>query len=242
MPKQARDARAAYLAAYKRLSELAKKNNIDQSQVDNARLTNSYLRFESTLSMTNTSFDFPILVSQQNPGQQLSNTEVRLNLQDAFMISEIGYFLNFTLNAAGNAPNAWADKLLTYPTSELGLANLFNLNVLWNAKMTLSVDNIVYQPAWDTLRNLYIPQTMYPTAVGAPNNLFFNQFDEVDGSSDGFYPCEPNIFLWGNANNVLNVELPHSIGAATWTGEAPKLVILVRGILAQNVTNINLKR
>lgn len=208
-------------------------------------MSQSYLRFEVTLQRNVTEYQFPIVITQQaQNGVAQSVTEQRLQLQDSFFVSHLGYFFQVAKTKDGN--EGYVNQLYTYPTSKnqnLGQSYYGNVgSLLWNASMSLTVQNRVQCPAWDTFRHYYVPQTQSPY-YSAPVAASIDQ-DEQDGSQYGFYPVEPNWTLVGSKNNNLTVTLPFSPGTAiepTGSGAFTgiyRLVVIVRGILAQNSTSV----
>src|SRR3979490_1782330 len=67
--------------------------NRDDPQFDvrKYKLTQSYLRLEQLLVVGVTQYQFRVLVNEATP--QGFNTERRLNLQDTFIPSEVGFFI-----------------------------------------------------------------------------------------------------------------------------------------------------
>jgi hypothetical protein len=55
-------------------------------------------------------------------------------------------------------------------------------------------------------------------------------------AEDGFYPAEPNIVLVGSKKNILQLVMPNALATVTANS---RVVCIVRGILAQNVTPVN---
>jgi hypothetical protein len=78
---------------------------------------------------------------------------------------------------------------------------------------------------------LYVPQTQQGAASTATT------IDQNDATEFGYYPVEPNIVLVGSKNNVISLELPGAISTLQAT-TAPRIVVIMRGILAQNVTPV----
>ena len=123
--------------------------------------------------------------------------------------------------------------LYTYPnasafTTSGAAAALYNL---YNGKLSVVVNNRQIVPAWDLYRHLYVPQTQQGAAATATT------IDENDATEFGYYPVEPNIVLVGSKNNVISLELPGAISTLE-AGTAPRIVVIMRGILAQNVTPV----
>ena len=97
--------------------------------------------------------------------------------------------------------------------------------------MSVVINNRQILPSWDILRHLYVPQTQQD--VLAPTT----KQDQNDATEFGYYPVEPNLVLVGSKNNVINLELPGAISVLE-AGTAPRIVVIMRGILAQNVTPV----
>ena len=192
-----------------------------------AVLSQSYIRSEVAMSTSTTSYQIPILVNSTGANTNYATNQL-LQLQDAFVVSSIGIFA-----AIPASSSTTAFKLYTYPNttafSTSGAATaLYNL---YNGKMSVVVNNRQIVPAWDIYRHLYVPQTQQGAASTATTQ------DENDATEFGYYPVEPNIVLVGSKNNVISLELPGAISTLE-AGTAPRIVVIMRGILAQNVTPV----
>jgi hypothetical protein len=193
--------------------------------VGQAVLSQSYLRSEVAMSTSTTSYQIPILVNSATTNFPTNNL---LNLQDGFVVSSIGIF-----TAIPAASTTTAFPLYTYPNSTAystsgASAALYNL---YGGKLSIVVNNRQIVPSYDIYRNLYVPQTQQGAASTA------STIDQNDASEFGFYPIEPNIVLVGSKNNVVSLELPGAISTLQ-AGVAPRIVVILRGILAQNVTPV----
>ena len=195
--------------------------------VGQAVLSQSYLRSEVAMSTSTTSYQIPILVNSVGAGTNFATNNL-LNLQDGFVVSSIGVFV-----AIPAASTTTAFPLYTYPNatafSTSGAATaLYNL---YGGKLSVVVNNRQIVPSWDLYRHLYVPQTQQGAASTA------STIDENDATEFGYYPVEPNIVLVGSKNNVISLELPGAISTLQ-AGVAPRIVVIMRGILAQNVTPV----
>ena len=195
--------------------------------VGQAVLSQSYLRSEVAMSTSITSYTIPIQVNSLGATTNFPTNNL-LNLQDAFVVSSIGVFV-----AIPAASTTTAFPLYTYPNataiSTVGAAAaLYNL---YNGKMSITVNNRQIVPAWDLYRHLYVPQTQQGAASTA------STIDQNDATEFGFYPCEPNLVFVGSKNNVVTLDLPAAIGTLQ-ASTAPRIVVIFRGILAQNVTPV----
>ena len=192
-----------------------------------AVLSQSYIRSEVAMSTSTTSYQIPILVNSVGASSNFATNNL-LNLQDAFVVSSIGVFVSIPA-----ASTTTAFPLYTYPnasafTTSGAAAALYNL---YNGKLTVVVNNRQIVPAWDLYRHLYVPQTQQGAAATATT------IDENDATEFGYYPVEPNIVLVGSKNNVISLELPGAISVLQ-ASVAPRIVVIMRGILAQNVTPV----
>ena len=192
-----------------------------------AVLSQSYIRSEVAMSTSTTSYQIPILVNSTGANTNFATNNL-LQLQDAFVVSSIGIFVSIPASSSTTA-----FRLYTYPNttafSTAGAATaLYNL---YNGKLSVVVNNRQIVPAWDLYRHLYVPQTQQGAASTATTQ------DENDATEFGYYPVEPNIVLVGSKNNVISLELPGAISTLE-AGTAPRIVVIMRGILAQNVTPV----
>ncbi len=192
-----------------------------------AVLSQSYIRSEVAMSTSTTSYQVPILVNSTGSNTNFATNNL-LNLQDAFVVSSIGVFV-----AIPAASTTTAFSLYTYPnasafTTSGASAALYNL---YNGKLSVVVNNRQIVPSWDLYRHLYVPQTQQGAAATATT------IDQNDATEFGYYPVEPNIVLVGSKNNVISLELPGAISTLQ-ASVAPRIVVIMRGILAQNVTPV----
>lgn len=185
-----------------------------------ARLTQSYIRAEVLAATNKTVYNFPILVNQ--PDESNFSTQEKLNLQDAFVASEFGLFV-----AAPASATATAFGLTTYDDETiLGAAPAAAINSMYNGKLVVTLNNNVIVPNWDALRCKFVPRQQ-GTAVQEVNNLNF--------SENGFYPVEPNLVISGAGNYQIQLVLPSALSAVAAN---QRIVLIIRGILAQNVTAV----
>jgi hypothetical protein len=197
--------------------------------VNQAVLSQSYIRSEIAMSTSTTSYHVPVLVNDTQNGNTFA-TENRLNLQDAAVISSVGVYVAIPASASTTAfplysyPNA-----VVFSTSGAATA-LYNL---YNGYMQMNINNRVIVPSWGLYKHLAVPQTQQGSQAGATNG----GIDQFDGTSQGYYPMEPNVVLVGSKNNQISLNLPSAIGTLQ-AGVAPRIVVIFQVILAQNVTPV----
>jgi len=197
--------------------------------VNQAVLSQSYIRSEIAMSTTTTSYHVPVLINDTQNGNAFA-TENRLNLQDAAVISSVGIYVSIPTNASTTAfplfsyPNA-----VTFSTAGAATA-LYNL---YNGFMSVSVNNRTIVPSWGIYKHLVVPQFQQGTSTSVTNG----GIDQMDGTDQGYYPMEPNVVLVGSKNNQISLNLPSAIGTLQ-SGVAPRIVVIFQVILAQNVTPV----
>ena len=196
--------------------------------VNQAVLSQSYLRSEIAMSTSTTNYHVPVLVNDTQNGAAFA-TENRLALQDAAIVSGIGIFVS-----APAASTTTAFPYYTYPNAQVfstvgAAAALYNL---YNGQMNITINNRQIMPSWSIYQHLYVPQTQQATSTGTNTAI-----DQNDASEFGYVPVEPNIVLVGSKNNQIQLQLPAAIGTLQ-ASTAPRIIVIFKIILAQNVTPV----
>jgi hypothetical protein len=194
--------------------------------VDQAVLTQSFLRSEVAMSTSIANYHIPVLVNDTQNGAVRIN-ERRLNLQDVFITTEIGVYMG-----VGTSTNT-AAKLYTYPNPQVYTTTTAgDLWSLYNGYLNLAINNQQILPSWDVLRHYYVPQTQQ--GVGVTAQTIF-PIDQADLSEQPYYPVEPNIVMNGAAN--INFQLTANGAPATILANS-FICVIQHGILCQNVTTV----
>lgn len=194
--------------------------------VDQAVLTQSYLRSETALSTSIANYHIPVLVNDTQNGAVRVN-EKRLNLQDIFVASEIAVLIGVGASSTTTA------KLYTYPNPQIfTTTTAADLYSVVNGSLNLTINNQQVLPAWDVYRHYFVPQTQ--GGVGVTSQTIF-PIDQDDASVNGFYPVEPGIVMNGAAN--INFQLTANGAPATILANS-FICVIQRGILLQNVTTV----
>lgn len=245
---QNRDLRENYLVAVDTL----KKNNPGQ-EIDLDQLTQGYISSECTLTVNNSTLQWPIVDTQQISGAPITPTMRLLPQQDSFVVGTMGYWLMmyaFTTSQANpdfTTLNNWSP--ITYPS------RFANNNVeewapgcmlFWMGYISIEVNKKVLIPYWDCLRHYKAPIAQSP-AIVEPNTMNGGTGNNsIDGGTDGYYPVEPIIVIGGGRDNVVKLNLPSNIPANILpftspgynTNKVGKAVLRFRGIWAQNSTSV----
>lgn len=192
--------------------------------VNEFKLTQSDLRLEQPIQANNNLYTFPVMVNILSQNGGIYNTEIRLNNQDTFLPQYVGIFL---ANPDSSVDTKF--KLFTYVNEVAFPANPAQMNRLYNGQLKIMANNRQLVNGWMIDRHRMVPQTQQTAAFGAgsPGS------DQRDGSIDGFYPMQPYVLISGTSNMQVNISLPV---APTAVDEFSRLVVIFRGLLAQNST------
>jgi len=213
----------------KRMAFINAQNAIKRSGQSTAKavLSQSYLRLEVPLTTTSTQFTFDVLVNENL--NQNSVTQQKLNLQDAFYVSEVGMYVGIATTSATTETNV---QLYTYPNPNVFTTTNASTSLysLYNGFLQLTINQRTIVPSWDMQRHLFIPQTQKTGAATPP-------LDQMEAIHQGMYPAEPAWVLSGAKKNVLQAVLPGNLTAVQATVQT-RLILILRGVLAQNVTSV----
>lgn len=204
----------------------------------NVRLTQSTLILSKPISANTTVYNFDVLESQT---QTLQGDEIRLNLNDEFIIAELGFYLQASvLDSMGRDTGAKA--LLSYAPFEQNSTQASLINNFWNGAFQIAVNNIVYLDKYDVRKSNYVSRTQFANYValaGAPATI-----PSIDFSTNGMNSTEPMLTLSGAKKNNLTLTLPTAISTATFTLTdnlgitssfvVDRVVCIARGLNAQN--------
>ena len=200
--------------------------------VANSKLTQSYLRLENQMLVGKTQFQFFLLTTQVNNAGLIFNTELCLNQQDSFVASSWGFFLG---KPASNQDATFILRSYATPADFSTAGTAAAAQTVYNSFWQLAVNNDIIVPAADVYRHRSVPQTQFITFLPAATGPQTANEDQIDGSSEGFHPVEPNIVFVGSKNNVLNLLMPAAFAAVESFG---RMTCFFRGVLAQNSTII----
>lgn len=214
--------------AYNNAVEVCKRNNVDPVA---AGLTPATLRLEQQLATNKTQYQFGVINGINGPSGTQFNTEVRLNQQDSYFVSQIAFRIG--------EPSAVNDATYvdcTYPSPAIFSASgeAAALEVLYKSQLKITVNGVVKIP---TLHLGRFRKVQFAQKVAAAANQNGIANDSIDGATEGIMICEPNIVLIGSKNNLIEIDLPAAIttiGTAGFT----RMILEFRGLNAQNSTII----
>jgi len=192
------------------------------AKVGQFKTTQSYIRLEQTVAVGQTLYTFPLLTNQA----AANNTEERLNLQDSFVTSQIGFYLAKPISATDST-----FRLNSQP-SQFVFTNAAQYQNFYNGKLAISVNNNTILPSWDLARHYYAAETQQTAAFAATSPI-----DQLKLDEDSMYAVEPNIVLVGSKNYQITVSIPTGLTAVD--SAFTRIVLIFRGILAQNSTVVS---
>ena len=199
--------------------------------VEDQMLSQGTLRAETPLSTTQTNFHIPIVQNDPILGQQTTNTEHRLSLQDLFVATSISIQIASPASATDGAY-----QIFTYPTIQKFTAaqQAALLGFYSNAFFTLSMNNQVVVPYWGIYKHLYVHAQQFQTSPGYAANTQ-PVHDETSGATDGFYPIQPGWVFSGASNVNANIVLPSALADVPANS---RIITIFEGILLQNLSGV----
>ena len=174
----------------------------------NVRLTQSNLFLTQPIDATKSAYTFKVL---ENDSIGLQPNEIRLNLNDEFIITAMQISLVGTQSQTLDGKTVATTQILTYAPIELD-GQAIKVKGLYAGKFKIAVNNIVYMEKWAVRKHEFIPQTQIASFIGGvpvatqPN---------IDYSQDGIIAIEPMLTLSGAKKNELLIELPEAIAPTT---------------------------
>ena len=183
---------------------------------------------------------FDVLETQTST---LVGDEIRLNLNDEFVITTMGVYLEATQTVTVDGTTTTGGRtLFTYVPLE-NKAELITLNDVYNGALQIAVNNIVYLDKWDTKKHECRPRTQYGNFSSATTILQATQASS-EFSKNAMFPVEPLLTLSGAKKNTITLTLPNAVTSQTFnlttdTGTVVKYTIdriclVMRGLNAQN--------
>lgn len=198
--------------------------------VNNRKWSQSEIRLEVELNATSTNFLFGVTTNDQNSTGVIFPTENRLDMQDTLIVSEHAVFLanpasrtdvNFNLFSYANTQAFAAADIA-------GLTNTF----FKNGSLYCTADKDVIIPYRGLIAHYNANETQQTAALGAGSPQ-----DEVHSSEDGFITDEPNWYVIGTKGYKPSIVLKNALPSVT--NSFTRAVLILRGNLAQNSTNMN---
>jgi len=204
--------------------------------VDNVRLTQSSLLLIQAINPNSTTINFDVLDSQV---QSLLPQEIRLNINDEFIINEVGVYLYG--NIGSGDPVSEQPFMLPYAPFEAS-ANFLSVAPLYDGQLEIGVNNIIYVEKWDLRKHCLVPRTQFDS-FDAGLTIAASQ-PSINYQNDSMFGTDPMVTLSGAKKNNIQISLPKALKAATGTwvtgGDTTvtitidKVALFLRGLNAQN--------
>jgi hypothetical protein len=218
---------------------LAKYQNVNKG---NVRLTQSTLFLSKPINPTTTVYNFDVLESQT---QTLLGDEIRLNLNDEYTITQIGFYLQAKILVGRELQDTGARVLLTDTLIGNDIIQAVKLQPFYDGAFQIAVNNIIYLDKYDTKKSNITPITQANVGGGvAAAGGYTASFESDDFSRHGLFPTEPMVVLSGAKKNNLQLTLPRAIDVANfacsdgqgipYTLQVDRVVVKFLGLNAQN--------
>lgn len=164
-------------------------------------ITPSFIRLEQQLQSGQGVYQFQIQKNVGNP----SATEVRLDLNDAFMATSIGiYLLNDDLSLPGHAGLQTFPSPVAFPSEE-GNVDPTHLEAFYNGFLRVKVADVVYAESMATRKFRVVRTTQQDVVATTPPPSI-----KLSGAYglDGLFDLTPQFTFQGQAKNTLELDIP----------------------------------
>jgi hypothetical protein len=196
----------------------------------NIRLTQSNLMLIRPINPNSTTYNFPVV---ENEVVGLLPEEIRLNINDEFIMTHLGVYLRGTLN--NGEGGLIAPIMHTYAPIQQN-RDFAKSEGLYDGYMKLSVNNITYIDKYGLRKHEnrpVSPQWNNQIAVG------LNGSTEAAAkfSDDGVYEISPMVTFSGAKKNELQIILPKAIqtSSSAFTDNSGNALTLTIDSIAINV-------
>ncbi len=164
-------------------------NNADacRNWVEGRKLSQSEIRLEVELNITNNRFVFAVTPNQDNTTGVTFNTEQRLQLQDSLIVSEYGIYV-----AQPTSRTDTAYTLETYGNTQVfAAADAAALDSTFysNGYFATKCNNDTVIPYRGLINHLYRPQTQQTAPLGPASPK-----DQLRGAEDGLITQEQTFY------------------------------------------------
>lgn len=196
-------------------------------------ISNSDLRLEQVLT-TQSQILFNVLV---NTGTTLAS-EIRLNLNDGFVITHIGLKVAKVAAASPTANQVVNKRLYSYANPFIfdGAAGDANIPALYNSQFSFTVNETAYIPSLHTLNFMRIGDAQEGSQTGVMTGPAYSR-QAMDSLPNGLYGLweTDEILITGTQKIKPVINLPAGFTSTfTEANEVNYAVLLLKGYLLQN--------
>jgi hypothetical protein len=209
----------------------------------NVRLTQSSLFLRKAIDPTKTVYNFDVL---ENQTQTLQADEIRLNINDEFITTQMGLYLTGSIKKEDGTLLSGGVRLFTNVLEQQNIVQAGNLLPFYDGDLKIAVNNIVYMEKWDTRKHYNATRTQIGSNSSA-TTIVNASWDSNTFAKDGMYAVEPMITLSGAKKNDITLRLPSAIsnGVFAFVDNAGNranitidgIALLLRGLNAQNAAS-----
>lgn len=221
----------------------ARKNSSGKVHYPNMpRITRSTLILQKALTAGQTNVTFGVLTTDA----PVLAPEIRLNLNDEFVITEIFIGMYGAVGSATGPATGLSSRYWTYSPLNVLSTNTTVMPFWDSGQFNLQIDNVNYIKAWDTNQHFEVPRTQDNplqtiTTSGTPNSA---TIANTQGRDSGFVEMTPTITISGAKTNLFTLTWPNGItplsnksmvvDSGTIYYNIDTAAIIMRGFLAQN--------
>lgn len=172
-----------------------------RKKAPNNIITPSFIRLEQQLSSGQGQYQFQIGKNVGNP----SATEVRLDLNDAFVATKLGiYLLNDDLTLPGHSALQTFPSPVAFP-AEASNVDPTHLEAFYNGFLRVKVADVVYAETMATRKFRIVRTTQQDVAAATPPPSA--KLSGAEGY-DGLQNLTPQFIFQGQAKNELTLYVP----------------------------------
>lgn len=185
------------------------------------------IRLENVIT-TRTEYSFNLFESQGTGTQ--TPTEIKLNRNDAFFVSDIALLIAKEVTGASAVPLA-NTRLWSFPDAVTfsGTGEVAALEAFYNAKLTFQTVPVSRLQAFDT--NVFRFQPPTRVSATAANTWGPSQAER------GYFPLSGEIILDGSQDNIINISLASNASIAAAAGLTNQQNILLVKLYGHRVIN-----
>lgn len=214
------------------------RQGLNKPNLPYSAVSQSMLRLEQVLS-TQSVVTFNVLANQGT----ILTPEIRLNLNDAFVVTHIGFRVAKVAAASPTNNQVANKKLYSNPNPFIfdGAAGDVNMAGLFNGSFSLEVNQKKFIPNLSMLEFLRYPETQEGSQTGLITGPVYSRQQNDAKPSAGFGFVETDeILLTGSQTILPSISLPQGYTSSfTEASEVNYAVLLLKGYLFSNEGNFS---
>jgi hypothetical protein len=196
------------------------EHNRTQPRFKGKNVVPGYLRLETTIKNSQNILSFKTF---EGDGASVYPTERRLDRNDAFIATEVGFFL-LRQDVANVKTNGLLNTYVNLTTFAAAAGfTPADLNAIYQGRLSITINKVKKVPDIDLQRFLHIPETQQTGATNYDQRKY----------KDGFINLTPQVIIDGSGTNELEVAWPSYAGwqgASVTAGTEHRAVLYFRGL------------